>query len=67
MRTKATFKLLRGAKRSGAGMIDLGMIIEDVRQWDESVGILFEKALESLRRTRRSIGSELHAIDVPLA
>ena len=66
--TKATFKLLCGVKRSGgARMIDIGMIIEDVGQWDESVGVLFEKALESLQRMRRSVGSELHAIDVPLA
>ena len=68
LRTKAIFKLLRGAKRAGgARMIDIGMIIEDVREWDQSVGIPFEKALESLQRTRQSIGSELHAIDVPLA
>ena len=32
--TKATFKLLHGTKRTGRGMIDLGMTIEDVDQLD---------------------------------
>ena len=60
LRGKATFKLLRGAKRSGTGMIDIGMIIEDLGQGDESVGVPFKKALDSLRGSRHEISSELH-------
>ena len=67
LRGKATFKLFRGAKQSGTGMIDIGMIIKDVGQWDDSVGVPFENALASLQITRRQIGSELHAINVPSA
>ena len=48
-------------------MIDLGMTIEDVDQLDESFGVPFEKALHSLRRTRREIGSKLHAVYLPVA
>ena len=46
-------------------MIDIGTIIKDVRQWNESVRVSFKKALDSLQGTRREIGSKLHAIDVP--
>ena len=66
LRGKATSKLLRSAKWFGAGMIDIGTVIKDVRQWNESVGVPFMKALDSLQGTRREIGSKLHAIDVPL-
>ena len=47
LRGKATFKLFRGEKRSGTGMI-----IEDVGHWDDGVGVPFENVLASLRKTR---------------
>ena len=60
LRGKARFRLLRGAKRSGTGMIDIGLIIKNVGFWD--VRVPFEKAPDSLRGTRPEIGTKLHAL-----